>query len=107
DTVLETIRLLSDFETPRSKLLQVVLAGQTELEHRLASPSLVQLRQRISMMSALTPLTRSEVQDYIAHRLRVAGYRGRALFTSSACDEVATLSAGIPRNVNNICFHSL
>lgn len=59
------------------------------------------------MMSALTPLTRSEVQDYISHRLRVAGYRGRALFTPSACDEVATLSAGIPRNVNNICFHAL
>jgi TonB family protein len=107
NSVLETIRLLSDFETPRSKLLQVVLAGQTELRDRLALPALVQFRQRMSMMSALAPLDRRQVTDYIAHRLQVAGYRGSPLFTPEACDLIADFSSGIPRNVNNICFQAM
>jgi len=107
NSVLETIRLLSDFETPHSKLLQVVLAGQTELRDRLASPGLVQLRQRISMMCELAPLTQREVRDYIAHRLHVAGYTGAPLFTPEAYDLIAELSSGVPRNVNNICFQAM
>jgi TonB family protein len=107
DSVLETIRLLSDFETPRSKLLQVILAGQTELRDRLSSPGLVHLRQRISMMTELAPLTQREVREYIAHRLRIAGYTGAPLFTPEAYDLVAELSNGIPRNVNNICFQAM
>lgn len=107
NSVLETIRLLSDFETPHSKLLQVVLAGQTELRDRLASPGLVQLRQRISMMCELAPLTRQEVKDYIAHRLHIAGHTGAPLFTPEANDLIAELSSGVPRNVNNICFQAM
>ncbi len=107
DAVLETIRLLSNFETPRTKLLQVVLAGQTELRERLAQPHLRQLRQRISIMSALEPLNRRQVGEYIAHRLRIAGHNGHPLFTPEACDYIASLSLGVPREINNICFHAM
>src|ERR1700733_3464983 len=71
-SVLETIRLLSDFETPRAKLLQIVLAGQPELADKLASRNLAQLRQRISLLSGLTPLSLTESNNYVQHRLSVA-----------------------------------
>src|ERR1035438_5582910 len=73
-SVLETIRLLSDFETPQAKLLQIVLAGQPELADKLASRNLAQLRQRISLGSGLKPLSVDDTRNYIQHRLRVAGY---------------------------------
>src|SRR5271170_2010586 len=75
-SVLETVRLLSDFETPRAKLLQIVLAGQPELADKLASRGLAQLRQRVSLVSGLQPLSVTEARNYIQHRLRVAGYTG-------------------------------
>src|SRR5207245_2649862 len=68
-SVLETVRLLSDFETPRAKLLQIILSGQPELADKLAHPSLGQFRQRISILSALSPLPLLEVERYIEHRL--------------------------------------
>jgi len=74
-SVLETIRLLSDFETPQAKLLQIVLSGQPELADKLARPTLRQLRQRISLLSTLTPLPPEEVARYMNHRLRAAGSR--------------------------------
>src|SRR6266852_3208750 len=75
-SVLETIRLLSDFETPEAKLLQIVLAGQPELADKLASRNMAQLRQRVSLVSGLKPFAVSDTGSYIQHRLRVAGYRG-------------------------------
>src|SRR2546425_6886444 len=77
DTVLESVRLLSDFETPSAKLMQIVLAGQPQLAEKLARPELIQLRKRISIVSRLQPLTPEETSQYIEHRLRVAGLGGK------------------------------
>jgi general secretion pathway protein A len=106
-SVLETIRLLSDFETPRAKLLQIILVGQPELADKLASPKLSQLRQRISVLSGLSPLSLEETRNYIDHRLRIAGYSGAPLFTPEAMQVIAQFTEGIPRNINNLCFSAL
>ena len=106
-SVLETVRLLSDFETPRAKLLHIILTGQPELADRLASPALLQLRQRISHLVRLEPLTPAEVNRYIDHRLRTAGYTGAPLFTPQARALIAQRSEGIPRIINNLCFNAL
>ncbi len=107
ETLLETVRLLSNFETPRTKLLQVILAGQPQLDELLSRRSMIQLRQRISLMARLRPLTVLESSEYIAHRLSVAGYQGPGLFTPRAERLLIDLSEGIPRTLNNLCFHSL
>jgi type II secretory pathway predicted ATPase ExeA len=106
-SVLETVRLLSDFETPRAKLMQIILSGQPELADKLSRPSLVQLRQRISLLTSLKQLSLEETGNYIQHRLHTAGYQGGPLLTADALSRVADYSAGIPRNINNLCFHSL
>ena len=106
-SVLETVRLLSDFETPQAKLLQIILSGQPELADKLASPHLAQLRQRVSMLNRLVPLSVEESGKYIVHRLRVAGYLGGPLFDAHALEAIAQFSAGIPRNINNCCFNAL
>lgn len=106
-SVLETIRLLSNFETPRFKLLQIILAGQPGLADKLIKPSLSQLRQRISSVSGLNPLTSEETGSLITHRLQVAGYAGKTLFSPDAQDMIAEISKGIPRQINKYCFHSL
>src|SRR6202049_233626 len=84
EKVLESVRLLSNFETPWMKLMQIVLAGQPQLAERLAKPSMAQLRQRISFAIGLEPLTREEVAAYVDHRLWVAGYKGSPLFSIGA-----------------------
>jgi general secretion pathway protein A len=106
-SVLETIRLLSDFETPRAKLLQIILAGQPELADKLASRKLSQLRQRISLLSGLSPLSLTESNNYVEHRLRVAGYAGAPLFEAAAIRAIGQFAEGIPRNINNLCFNAL
>ena len=106
-TVLETVRLLSDFETPQAKLLQIILVGQPGLADKLASPSLIQLRQRITSVSGLSPLNRDETARFIDHRLQVAGYKGMRLFAVDAQELIAQISEGIPRQINNYCFHAL
>lgn len=106
-SVLESVRLLSDFETPRAKLLTIILAGQPELASKLASPALVQLRQRVSIVNRLEPLPAWELKNYIDHRLKVAGYEGGQLFTDEALAKVAQFTEGIPRNINNFCFNAL
>ena len=106
-SVLETVRLLSDFETPQAKLLQIVLSGQPELADKLDRPSLRQLRQRISLLSSLAPLSLEEVERYMNHRLRAAGRADGPLFTAAAVHMISQLSEGIPRNLNNICFNAL
>jgi hypothetical protein len=107
ETVLETVRLLSNFETPHTKLMQIVLAGQPQLTEKLAQPRLAQLRQRIAVISHLAPLTAAETVCYVDHRLKVAGYCGEPLFDADALRLIARRSQGIPRNINNICYNSL
>ena len=107
DSALETVRLLSDFEAPDRKLLQIVLAGQPELEQRLTRPGLTQLGQRIAVRARLEPLPRAEVIRYVNHRLRVAGYQGMELFTPEAAAAIAERSRGIPRVINHLCFNAL
>ncbi|MGA9385795.1 MAG: AAA family ATPase, partial [Candidatus Sulfotelmatobacter sp.] len=106
-SVLETIRLLSDFETPKAKLLQIILAGQPELADKLAGRRLSQLRQRISLLSGLSPLSVAESSNYIEHRLRIAGYSGAPLFAPEALQAIAQFTEGIPRSINNFCFNAL
>ena len=107
DSVLESVRLLSNFETTTSKLIHIVLAGQPTLADRLAKPQLVQLRQRISAWAVLDPFTRNECAGYIDHRLRIAGFRGTNLFSDASKQLIASASLGLPRNINNICFACL
>jgi type II secretory pathway predicted ATPase ExeA len=104
EKVLESIRLLSNFETPWMKLMHIVLAGQPQLGERLAKPSMAQLRQRVSYAIRIEPFTREEVDLYIDHRLWVAGYKGLPLFSIGARTLIAERSEGIPRVINNICF---
>jgi type II secretory pathway predicted ATPase ExeA len=108
EPVLEVVRMLSNFETPREKLMHIILAGQPALAAKLASPQLLQLRQRISIVARLAPFTAEETRAYIEHRLRVAGYRGESsLFADRAYALIAAHSGGIPRNINNLCFNAL
>jgi general secretion pathway protein A len=106
-SVLETVRLLSDFETPRAKLMQIILAGQPELADKLARPGMMQLRQRVSLMTGLKPLSFEETNKYIHHRLRAVGYEGGSMFTPDALLRVSDFTSGIPRNINNLCFNCL
>lgn len=105
--LLEEIRLLTNLETPTEKLLQIVLAGQPELEANLDQPQLRQLRQRITIRAKTRPLDLEETQLYIAERLRIAGYEGDTLFTDEAAAAIYAYSRGIPRMINVLCEHAL
>lgn len=105
--VLEQIRLLSNLETEKDKLLQIVLVGQPELGELLARDNLRQLRQRVALNHHLASLTAAETGDYIAHRLRVAGGDGRLQWTADAVRLVYEFSGGVPRLVNNLCDRAL
>lgn len=107
DAALESLRLLSNFETSSQKLMHIILAGQPQLSERLQSPSLTQLRQRITTVCRLKALSAEETKAYIGHRLTVAGYRGDALFTDGALASIASASQGIPRTINTLCFNAL
>lgn len=107
EKTLESVRLLSNFETPEAKLMHIVLAGQPKLSENLAKPSLTQLRQRVSNVIQLKPFRADETTEYINHRLRTAGLRGEIPFLSDALLLIARSSKGIPRNINNICFQAL
>jgi len=104
---LESVRLLTNLETEKRKLMQVVLFGQPELDRKLASASVRQLRQRITFQYTLKALTRHEVVDYVAHRLTVAGYSGAALFSDAALKAIHRASRGVPRLVNILAHKSL
>ena len=106
DSVLEAARMLSNFEIPGKKLMQIVLAGQPQLADKLASKNMIQLRQRISILIELKEFSASETAKYIEHRLKVAGYQGKQLFTANALAIIHSLSEGIPRNINNLCFNA-
>ncbi|MGH8495449.1 MAG: AAA family ATPase [Gammaproteobacteria bacterium] len=104
--VLEQVRLLTNLETDRQKLLQIILIGQPELRQVLDRTDLRQLAQRITGRFHLEPLTREESRGYVAHRLRVAGATSD-IFTPQALNEVHRLSGGVPRIVNVICDRAL
>ena len=107
DAVLEDLRLLSNLETDREKLLQIVLVGQPELETKLEQPVLRQLKQRVALRCRLGPLKDDEVGPYIDFRLRTAGYKGKSLFHRDAIQQIAFYSQGIPRLMNIICDNVL
>jgi type II secretory pathway predicted ATPase ExeA len=108
EPALELLRMLSNFERPGEKLMQIILAGQPQLADTLASPSLTQLRQRISIVARLKPFTVEEASLYVGHRLRVAGYSfDQPLFSPQAGAMIAKHGEGIPRNINNLCFNAL
>jgi type II secretory pathway predicted ATPase ExeA len=106
-SVLETVRLLSNFETSTEKLLQIVLAGQLQLAKQLATTELIQLHQRISILRTLAAFDLEDTQKYIEHRLRIAGYQGQPLFTTAALKAIWESSHGVPREINTICFNAL
>lgn len=107
-TVLEQIRMLSNLETEREKLIQIVLLGQPELQELLSLPSLRQLNERITVRYDLAPLDHEQVKNYIAHRIEVAGEgNGNVKFSPRALKIIADYSNGIPRRVNAICDRAL
>lgn len=101
--LLEEIRMLSNLETDNAKLLQIILVGQPELRKKLASQSLVQLRQRISINCHLQPLSRPEIELYVLHRLEKAGDREAVSFSQETIDIIYLYSRGIPRLINILC----
>jgi len=104
---LEALRLFSNIETEKSKLMQTVLFGQPELDERLNKNCNRQLKQRITFDYRLEPVDRKSLTGYINHRLRVAGYNGGELFTSKAIDKIHKNSKGVPRIVNTLCNKAL
>jgi len=107
DAVLESIRLLSNFETPTLKLMHIVLAGQPQLADRLARPELAQLKQRLGSIARIVRFSPRETSAYIDHRLEVAGHKTGDLFTREARAMIARATLGIPRNINTLCFEAL
>jgi general secretion pathway protein A len=107
EAVLERVRLLTNFENSRGKLIQVVLSGQPQLSDKLLQSSLVQLRQRISTVCHIEPLSADEVAAYIDYRVKMAGYLGRPLFAEDAIRLIAEASHGTPRTINNLCYSAL
>ncbi len=105
--LLEQIRLLSNMETNKEKLLQIILIGQDELREKLSFPALRQLNQRITIRYELNYLNRQETETYIYHRLLIAGANGRLLFTTKAIDKIYKHSRGIPRLINIMADRSL
>ena len=104
---LEGLRLLSNLETDKDKLLQIVMMGQPEFKARLDQPNLRQLKQRITLQSEIGRLEDKEIASYINSRLQSAGYEGKALFHSEAIQKIAHYSKGIPRLINVICDNAL
>jgi len=106
-TVLEQLRMLSNLETEKEKLIQIVLVGQSELKELLTSSSLRQLNERIMVRYELRPLARVDVQGYVEHRLVVAGGRGNLRFTNGAFKAIYRYSQGNPRRINAVCDRAL
>ncbi len=104
---LEQVRLLSNLETERAKLLQILMLGQPELDAMLETPALRQLKERIGVRWRLAPLAREETEDYIAHRLRIAAGSDRNLFSPAAVRAIHRHSAGVPRRINLLCDRAL
>src|SRR5262249_61186688 len=106
-STLEEVRLLSNFESPSGKLLQIIMAGQSELNAKLALPQLRQLRQRVALRCTIPPLNAEETREFIRTRLRIAGARDVGVFTGRAVRRIAEWADGIPRVINIACDHCL
>ena len=107
DDTLEALRLLTNLETESTKLLQVVLLGQPELDQRLSATNLRQLQQRITFSYLLSPLTPDELDAYLAYRVNVAGYKRGLLFNQAAKELLYKASNGVPRIINVLCHKAL
>ncbi len=107
EDTLEQVRLLSNLESSRHKLLQIVLFGQPELDVALDKPTMRQLKDRITHSFRTRPLTADEAGSYIAFRMRAAGYKGREVFTPAAISAIARASSGLTRRINVLCDKSL
>ena len=105
--VLEEIRLLGNLENRRGKLLQIVLAGQPELDRKLDAPNLRQLKQRIVLRYNLKPFSEAEAAEYIVTRLARAGMENQKVFSAAVLSEIHRRSQGIPRLINGICDNCL
>ncbi len=104
---LEQIRLLSNLETEKEKLIQIILVGQPELLDRLNNPALRQLNQRVTVRYHILPLADKEIGDYIRHRLSVAQATDQLTFTPEAIEAIAQFSKGTPRLINIVCDRAL
>src|ERR1039458_10369234 len=102
-TVLEEVRLLSGIETPKEKVLRIILAGQPELNDKLDAPELEQLAQRVRLRFHLPALTSIEMRAYILHRLEVAGSQGREIFANDTFELIFRYTGGVPRLINTLC----
>ena len=105
--MLEEIRLLSNLETPTSKLIQIMLVGQPELWEMLSKPELRQLRQRIVLRHSLRPFDEEETSTYLEERLRMAGHTGKPIFKNAALREIYKVTGGTPRLINIVCDGAL
>ncbi|MEO8368203.1 MAG: AAA family ATPase [Candidatus Solibacter sp.] len=105
--LLEEVRLLMNLETPKEKLLQIIISGQPELIDMLHRPELRQFKQRVSCQCKLTPLTFDDAREYVGHRLAQAGLPQQTLFSEAVIRRIHEYSEGIPRLVNSICDASL
>lgn len=105
--VLEQVRMLSNLETRKEKLIQIALVGQPQLREKLEHPSLRQLKQRIGVRYHIYPLDKEEVEHYIRHRLRVAGSNGKIVFAPKAIEHIYRYSGGVPRLINLVCDKAL
>ncbi len=105
--VLEEVRMLSNLETEREKLIQIILLGQPQLKAKLEHPGLAQFKQRIAVYYHLQPLTQPETREYIKHRLKLAGSSGPDIFTEESIELIYTYSGGIPRLINLVCDSAL
>ena len=106
-SLLEEIRMLSNLETEKEKLFQIVLVGQPQLNKKLNAPELIQLKQRIAVRFHVNPLQKEEVKAYIYHRLKVAGSSGDIAFSDDAIEAIYEYSKGIPRIINVLCDRCL
>ncbi len=107
EDVLEGVRLLSNMETDREKLLQIILAGQPELDVKLDTQSLRQLKQRVTLWCRLDCLSQKDTESYIRHRLNIAGYEGPDLFDAASLSSIWEHTSGIPRLINAVCDSAL
>jgi general secretion pathway protein A len=105
--VLEQVRMISNLETVHDKLIQIILAGQPELDDLLKRHDLRQLNQRIAVRTRLTSMDRRDTAEYIRHRLKVSGYRAPGLFSAGAVKRIYRFSRGVPRLVNIVCEQAL
>src|SRR5438093_12569283 len=104
---MERVRLLSNFQTATTKLLQILLVGQPELKAKLDLPELRQLKQRVGLRCQIPPLTVEEARQYIRNRLRIAGARDLGIFSDAAIERMSEYSGGIPRVLNILADHCL